>query len=585
MPSISTISPSTFDDGKPVTLTGSGFGSSTGQVLIGGVAQNVNTWADDEITFTTVRGSQSLGACRVDVVRGSADWQLASGHWVPRKFDAVIAHPRPTAETAVYEQHRNAYPSVAWSTRVLVFGGAYPFRFELVTAPVGMTIGETLVASGDVLIEPANYGKLEWSNPTAGDHTITVRVYDQDYGRAVNPSAPVEVTWTLTVGTSNWVFLSPTGSNTTGDGSFSAPFASTAKFLGTSAYQNKCVYLLAGTHYLVGDAANGNYARSTSTTKPWTFVGYPGANAKLVLDTGHFNMNSGACLKDLTLEHSVTPYGSDQKIIVTSGAVDRILMLQNQVTRFTYGASTAANGGVFVPYNTSFDNKYLCQAYNTFTGQQGAGWHSYKAVQSVVHGNRWHNCQFTQFDASNTAVVFLKASNHGVSVRANQIWENNNPAGILNNGTPGGITICWNSQREAGDTDPPYALERVEICYNTLYSPSDGTSETGGSRLAALRLGKNDANDIWSDCHVYRNSIAVRERVEQGNTVTPSKGPCSRSFNVLSGGDTFDSWILEGGSNIGNDNLDGGSYLNLSSMKLTGASRSSYLGTHGAEVA
>lgn len=68
---ISTISPSTFDDGKPVTLTGSGFGASTGQVLIGGVAQNVNTWADDEITFTTVRGSQSLGACRVDVILGN----------------------------------------------------------------------------------------------------------------------------------------------------------------------------------------------------------------------------------------------------------------------------------------------------------------------------------------------------------------------------------------------------------------------------------------------------------------------------------------------------------------------------------
>lgn len=68
---ISTISPSTFDDGKPVTLTGSGFGSSQGQVLIGGVAQNVNTWSDTSITFTTVRGSQSLGACRVDVVGGS----------------------------------------------------------------------------------------------------------------------------------------------------------------------------------------------------------------------------------------------------------------------------------------------------------------------------------------------------------------------------------------------------------------------------------------------------------------------------------------------------------------------------------
>ncbi len=71
MPSITSITPSTFDAGRSVTLTGSGFGSSQGSVLIGGVAQNVNTWSDDEITFTTARGSQSLGACRVDVVPSS----------------------------------------------------------------------------------------------------------------------------------------------------------------------------------------------------------------------------------------------------------------------------------------------------------------------------------------------------------------------------------------------------------------------------------------------------------------------------------------------------------------------------------
>ena len=55
------------------SLTGSGFGASQGQVLIGGVAQNVNTWSDTSITFTTVRGSQSLGACRVDVVGGLSE--------------------------------------------------------------------------------------------------------------------------------------------------------------------------------------------------------------------------------------------------------------------------------------------------------------------------------------------------------------------------------------------------------------------------------------------------------------------------------------------------------------------------------
>ena len=65
---ISTISPTAFDDGKPVTLTGSGFGASQGSVLIGGVAQSIEFWTDTQIEITTVRGSQSLGACRVDVL-------------------------------------------------------------------------------------------------------------------------------------------------------------------------------------------------------------------------------------------------------------------------------------------------------------------------------------------------------------------------------------------------------------------------------------------------------------------------------------------------------------------------------------
>lgn len=68
MPSISSIAPATFDAGRSVTLSGSGFGASQGSILIAGQAQTVTSWSDTSITFTTVRGSQSLGACRVDVV-------------------------------------------------------------------------------------------------------------------------------------------------------------------------------------------------------------------------------------------------------------------------------------------------------------------------------------------------------------------------------------------------------------------------------------------------------------------------------------------------------------------------------------
>lgn len=68
---ITNISPAKFDDGALVTLIGGGFGASQGQVIIGGVPQIINAWTNSNITFTSVRGIQSLGACRVNVATAS----------------------------------------------------------------------------------------------------------------------------------------------------------------------------------------------------------------------------------------------------------------------------------------------------------------------------------------------------------------------------------------------------------------------------------------------------------------------------------------------------------------------------------
>jgi hypothetical protein len=88
MPTITSITPATFDSGRSVTLAGSGFGASEGTVSIGGVSQTVTAWSDSSITFTTSRGSQSMGACRVDVVRptGGSDgvgYVYWSGSYTP----------------------------------------------------------------------------------------------------------------------------------------------------------------------------------------------------------------------------------------------------------------------------------------------------------------------------------------------------------------------------------------------------------------------------------------------------------------------------------------------------------------------
>lgn len=156
MASIASISPAAFDDGKPVTLTGSGFGASQGSVLIGGVAQNVNTWSDTSITFTTVRGSQSLGACRVDVVVIGEPVEYP--YWVfPISTGGIFDNDTVTNEGAKY-RIVSADSESRWT---FYDGGGYTFD------AVGASVG-TYVATYEI----NNYDGLG----NASQATVTVTV-------------------------------------------------------------------------------------------------------------------------------------------------------------------------------------------------------------------------------------------------------------------------------------------------------------------------------------------------------------------------------------------------------------------------
>lgn len=70
--SITSVTPSSFDDGRTgIVIAGSGFGASQGSstLTIGGQAQTVTAWSDTSITFTSVRGSNSMGARSLTLTR------------------------------------------------------------------------------------------------------------------------------------------------------------------------------------------------------------------------------------------------------------------------------------------------------------------------------------------------------------------------------------------------------------------------------------------------------------------------------------------------------------------------------------
>lgn len=503
-----------------------------------------------------------------------ASWKLASGHWVQRKFDMDIAHPRPMGETAVYEQHRNAYPGIAWDTRVLVYGGAYPFRFELVAGPAGMTIGETLVQSGDVLVEPANYGKLEWANPTAGNHTVTVRVYDQDYGRASNPSSYAEVTWTLAVDAANWVFIDPVNGNNANSGAIGSPFASTAAFLGMSTYADKCVMMRQGTMNLVGDYQSTNQTPGgavhyrPTTTQPKVFVGYPGETATINCNTGHFSVTSapGFCLRNLTVKHDGTTYtinNTSQCLMLATAGGDRLCVSDCNFPQFTLGPPSGGDNGAIVSLQPGVDISYVAFAYNHMTGIQGASVQSFRATKLVIHGNRYTGCTFSQSDASNHAVYWLKETTFSCTIRANNFGTGHTWVSELG-------CVGTNGQINGGD---PFGCGNTEICYNTFYHP------TTGSRNAAYREYTNGSVEGGLyNIHFYRNSFGIYHNCEVN--VAVSITACTRENNAFDTG----TWDTNRNSEyVNTNNLDGVDCLDAN-MKLQGSYRTSYLGTHGSEI-
>ncbi len=160
---------------------------------------------------------------------------LAAGHsqgYLP----PVITFPRPDAETAATARHRINYPGQLYRIPVAVAFGAWPFRYELLTAPAGMAIGGQLEVSGNELVAGPDYGVITWANPVAGTYPISVKVTDQN-------SVVQTVNFTLKVAATDWVFLDPSAA-ANGTGTQASPFNTLASLAGLT---GKAVLVRAGT--------------------------------------------------------------------------------------------------------------------------------------------------------------------------------------------------------------------------------------------------------------------------------------------------------------------------------------------------
>jgi len=497
-----------------------------------------------------------------------APWQLPTANYVVTGMAMNLVFPRP--EAASWSYAKNAYPNVKWNIPIGIQGGAWPFNYEIIDngGATGLAIGSFLLGVIDgptgkkTYSVPDDYGVLSWDAPQTGSYSITVRVTDQT-------GATLDVAVSLTVGTSGWVFVDPVnGNDSTGDGSVGSPFASLVPLhndsTATATYANTRVYLRAGTTPLGGMTAESGKYKVLTGAVPCEYIGYPNEAAILEQDTGWFSVNTADFLvKDLEIRYKSTFLPSAEPVYMFAcyAGSTRAAFIGNAFTNFDGSPVNTGSGNSSIAYFSGVDRSHVIFSRNSQTGQTGPLTSAYQITDGLIEHHRIYDATTGTGDGSARAMIYLKDDPVNFTIRNVQMWENITWAETTNFG---GIGI--------GGQD---GAQNVEICYCTIDCPINPSSQRGA---AIYNWGANAVSALIENIFVYRNSLDIGIEFEGANHTNMADGTEQHIKNVLNGGSEI---VNSKVANTGN--IDGATYLDAN-MILTGGSRVSYLGTHGAEV-
>ncbi len=490
------------------------------------------------------------------------EWRLPENHYIPGKMSMTVVHPRE-GEAAEWAYAKNAHPNVRWEIPIVVQGGAWPFRYEILEngGAEGLEIGGELrreKLDGYVFhrVNP-EYGVLWWDDPQEGFYEILVRVEDQD-------ANTVDVVVSLTVGVEGWVFVDPANGDDENVGTIDDPFRTVGRVVEEGAgFANHRVYL----HGLVpmdGNRENGNL-RIEEGLAPRVWVGFPGSGAvleayegKLVLASADFYF---ANLEHRHREDFYQQDGSFIHMITVWGDHPRYTVHDVTFSRFQGDPvnTDLGNSSIMMFTNPDSPRDYVAVVNCTQTGPNGLLTSTYFLRYSVFEKNRVKNADISLADGSVWSVIFVKGGNNEfLTLRANEFWEENE----------------WNAGSGALGL---MAARNIEFAYNVINTP------WSAGRRGAMVFWTNSplADYSWTEdtpVWVYRNSFKERLHWEAEALVNMPDGTVIMERNVL---DTGDWPLSERLQNI--ENLDGASYFD-EEMRLTAEARE-YLGRYGAEIA
>lgn len=367
------------------------------------------------------------------------EFPLPESNFMPARMPMYLVYPRGDTETQSHARHRWAHPSMQYQIPIGVQGGAWPFKYELINAPSGATIGSF---HGD-----ENYGVISWQPPANGTFTFKVRITDQQL-------AVIDADWQVTVDASQFVFVQD-GHTGAKNGTINEPLEDVSDWYkgntNDNTYHNKIIVFRGGNYTLSGGSDSNNNIRLLATTKTPSLIGFPG-EVPIINASQSKILTDNSSLKDLFVAgirwESSRQDVNNAHFFWAVGNVTRATWWNNYF--YDHGPGIVGNDNTAAVFISSKD---FVKSNVLYKGNTHDDFHNATSNGSLIDIYATSYVLIEENLVKNSGASYgfwMKNTTAFVSIRANEAYENISGRGIsVGYGTatietPHDHEVCWN---------------------------------------------------------------------------------------------------------------------------------------------
>jgi hypothetical protein len=511
-------------------------------------------------------------------------WILPADHSISI-VPMMVIYPHPDA--GVNARHLWAHTAFEYRIPVGVRGGAYPYRYELLSHPPGATIGEEM----DRTIDPDTnqtihtpgefYGVIRWT-PGGAPRTesFSVLVTDQN-------GDTKQLDWDVAVDDTKFTIIDSSVGASNPAGTWANPLKTIDDWqLGSdtdNTYVNQIIVFKSGTYPFTAthywSDRNRYSIQFAGSYKSRAIIGVPDAYPKIIMDTGSWTLGDGNS-NDLFIAgldfdgYQITPNQEKDSVHIDAGKPGyRQTFFDNIHQNMELGTVGDDNPGALVALGdatTGVGINYLYSCRNTYermhlSGRNGSFTDIYNCSDLLIE----HETA-TVGNATSFGYLF-KTPRDSITLRHNEIDNN-------------GYAIYFSMALDPGSKPP--GIENNEFCYNKT-----ARYVTAGSSCLAISIGSSGVEG--GNNSAYRNTFIggpSAARDFSGGAKEPIKmdGNVLMSNSMYSGDWQYGEAITETlpldspGGLVG---LGNAGYADLNTGNLIGTYRDDYLGRVGYEIA